>query len=118
MSDKLYNPFIMIDFISPVYEKVFSKERLKEVNKRTNEYTDDVFVFDIKEVRIKCFYETRTLIKIGKKEQLTPTVIVVFTDESELITKLSITNFMTIFLPEYLLKLNQIFPSETAQQNV
>jgi hypothetical protein len=118
MSDKLYNPFIMIDFISPVYEKVFSKEKLKEVYKRTNEYTDDVFVFDIKEIRIKCFYETRTVIKIGRKEQLTPTVTVVFTDESELVTKLSIKDFMTIFLPEYLLKLNQIFPSEAAQQNV
>jgi hypothetical protein len=115
MSDKLYNPFIMVDFISPVYEKVFSKERLKEVYKKTNEYTDDVFVFDIKEIRIKCFYETRTTIKIGRKEQLTPTVTVVFTDESELVTKLSIANFMTVFLPEYLLKLNQIFPPETTQ---
>jgi len=117
-SDKeiqIYNPFIMIDFISPVYEKVFSKERLKEVSKKTNEYTDCVFVFNIVDVRIKSFYETDTMILKGKKETKTPTVTVVFTDDSELLTRLSIKEFMTEFLPEYLVKLNQFYPANNLE---
>ena len=98
--------FIIMDCIHPIFDKEFDKDLLDYIDIPTNEYNDEVFVFDVKEVRIKCFYETRTLIKIGRKEQLTPTVMVVFTDESELITKLSIKDFMTVFLPEYLLKLN------------
>jgi len=94
MSDKadeevtitLYNPFLMIDFISPVYEKVFSKERLKDVNRRTNEFTDGVFVFDVKELRIMYFHETMTLMKKGRKEEMTPTLLIVFTDGSELLS--------------------------------
>jgi hypothetical protein len=111
---ELYNPFIMLDFINPTCKQEFDRDLLKYVDIPTGEYTDSVLVFDVKEVRIKSFYETRTLIKIGEEEELTPTVTIVFSDDTEEVTKLSVANFMTIFLPEYLLKLNQIFPSEQA----
>jgi len=122
MSDKsdevqtitLNNPFMMLDFISPVYEKVFSKERLKEVNRRTNEFTDGVFMFDVKELRIVYFHECMTLMKKGRKEEMTPTLLIVFTDGSELLSRQGISEFINTFLPEYLLKLNDIFPAEQA----
>jgi hypothetical protein len=109
----LYNPFIMLDFLNPTCKQEFDRDLLKYVDIPTGEYTDSVLVFDVKEVRIKSFYETKTLIKIGEEEELIPTVTIVFSDNTKEVTKLSIADFMTVFLPEYLLKLNQIFPSET-----
>lgn len=123
MSDKadevqtitLYNPFITLDFISPVYgEPEFDKELLKYVEKETTEFIDGVFVFDVKEVRIKYFHETQTLMRRGKKDVKVPTIIIVFTDETELLSIQSIEEFTTTFLPEYLLKLNDVFPAEQA----
>jgi hypothetical protein len=108
----LNNPFMTLDFISPVYEKVFSKERLKEVNKKTNEFTDGVFVFDVKELRIMYFHECMTLMKKGRREEMTPTLLIVFTDGSELLSRKSIKEFTTDILPQYLLKINNLFPSE------
>ena len=110
----LYNPFIMLDFLNPTCKQEFDRDLLKYVDIPTGEYTDSVLVFDVKEVRIKSFYETKTLIKTGKKEELTPTVTVVFSEDTEEIVRLNITEFMTIFLPEYLVKINNIFPAEQA----
>jgi hypothetical protein len=95
-----------------VYEKVFSKEKLKDVNKRTNEFTDGVFVFDVKELRIMYFHECMTLMKKGRREEMTPTLLIVFTDGSELLSRKSIKEFTTDILPQYLLKINNLFPSE------
>ena len=110
----LYNPFIMLDFLNPTCKQEFDRDLLKYVDIPTGEYTDSVLVFDVKEVRIKSFYETKTLIKTGKKEELTPTVTIVFSDDTEEIVRLNITDFMTIFLPEYVVKINNIFPAEQA----
>jgi len=110
----LYNPFIMLDFLNPTCKQEFDRDLLKYVDIPTGEYTDSVLVFDVKEVRIKSFYETKTLIKTGKKEELTPTVTVVFSDDTEEIVRLNMADFMTIFLPEYLMRLNDIFPAEQA----
>lgn len=108
----LYNPFLMLDFISPIYETEFDKEQLKYVEKETTEFIDGVFVFDVKEVRIKYFHEVQTLMKKGKKDVKVPTILIVFTDETELLSKQTPKEFMETFLPEYLLKLNDVFPAE------
>jgi hypothetical protein len=117
MNDKenkitLYNPFVMLDFISPVYESEFDKEELRYVEKETTEFIDGIFVFDIKEVRIKYFHETNTLIRKGKKDVKVPTILIVLTDETELLSRQTPKEFMETFLPQYLLKINEVFPSE------
>jgi hypothetical protein len=51
--------------------------------------------------------------KKGKREEMTPTLLIVFTDGSELLSRQSIKDFIAKTLPQYLLKLNDIFPSES-----
>ena len=109
--------FIIIDCISPIFDKQFDKDSLEYIDIPTNEYNDEVFIFDVKEVRIKYFYSVKTLIKKGKRETLTDTTVIVFTDDNELLSKLNTTEFIIIFFKEYLDKLRIYFP-ETAQQNV
>jgi len=108
----LYNPFLMLDFISPIYESEFDKEELKYIEKETTEFVDGIFVFDVKEVRIKYFHETQTLMRKGKKDVKVPTIIIVLTDETELLSRQTPQEFMETFLPQYLLKINDLFPSE------
>jgi hypothetical protein len=98
--------FIIVDCIHTIYEKQFDKESLEYIDIPTNEYNDEVFVFDVKEVRIKYFYSIKTLIK----EKLKDTTVIVLTDDNELLSKLSITEFIFIFFKDYAEKLKQYFP--------
>ena len=97
--------FIIIDCIHPIYEKQFDKELLDYIDIPTNEYNDEVFVFDVKEVRIKYFYSAKTLIK----EKMTDTTVIVLTDDNELLSKLEITQFIFIFFKDYTDKLKEYF---------
>jgi hypothetical protein len=116
----LYNPFLMLDFISPVCEKEFDKDLLRYIDKETTEYTDGVFVFDVKEVRIKYFHEYMTLIRKGKRDEMTTTLKIVFTDNSELLCRQSMDSFIADFLPDYVIKLHECYPEieEENKQNV
>ncbi len=98
--------FIIMDCIHCIYEKQFDKDLLEYIDIPTNEYNDEVFVFDVKEVRIKYFYSTKTLIK----ETMTNTTVIVLTDDNELLSKLEITEFIFIFFKDYSEKLKQYFP--------
>jgi hypothetical protein len=98
--------FIIVDCIHTIYEKQFDKDLLEYIDIPTNEYNDEVFVFDVKEVRIKYFYSTKTLIK----ERMTDTTVIVLTDDNELLSKLEITEFIFIFFKDYAEKLKQYFP--------
>jgi hypothetical protein len=100
--------FIIVDCIHPIFNKEFDKESLQYIDIPTNEYNDEVFVFDVKEVRIKYFYSTKTLIK----ERMTDTTVIVLTDDNELLSKLEITEFIFIFFKDYTEKLKQYFPIE------
>ena len=104
--------FIIMDCIHPIFDKEFDKDLLQYIDIPTNEYNDEVFVFDVKEVRIKFFYSTKTLIKKGKKETMANTTVIVFTDDNELLSKLKITEFIFIFFKDYTEKLKQYFPTE------
>jgi hypothetical protein len=112
----LYNPFLILDFISPVCKQEFDKDLLKYIDIETTEYTNGVFVFDVKEVRIKYFHEYMVLMNNGKKEEMTPTLKVLFTDGSELLIRQRIDDFVKYFLPEYLLKLHECY-SEYKDEN-
>jgi hypothetical protein len=98
--------FIIMDCIHTIYEKQFDKDLLEYIDIPTNEYNDEVFVFDVKEVRIKYFYSTKTLIK----EKLKDTTVIVLTDDNELLSKLEITEFIFIFFKDYAEKLKEYFP--------
>jgi hypothetical protein len=100
--------FIIMDCIHCIYEKQFDKDLLDYIDIPTNEYNDEVFVFDVKEVRIKYFYSTKTLIK----EKMTDTTVIVLTDDNELLSKLEITEFIFIFFKDYSEKLKEYFPSD------
>lgn len=97
--------FIIVDCIHPIYEKKFDKDLLDYIDIPTNEYNDEVFVFDVKEVRIKYFYSSKTLIK----EKMTDTTVIVLTDDNELLSKLEITQFIFIFFKDYNDKLKEYF---------
>jgi hypothetical protein len=107
--------FIIVDCIHPIFDKEFDKESLEYIDIPTNEYNDEVFVFDVKEVRIKFFYSTKTLIKKGKKETMENTTVIVLTDDNELLSKLEITEFIFIFFKDYSEKLKQYFPENKDQ---
>ena len=100
--------FIIMDCIHCIYEKQFDKDLLDYIDIPTNEYNDEVFVFDVKEVRIKYFYSTKTLIK----ERMTDTTVIVLTDDNELLSKLEITEFIFIFFKDYTEKLKEYFSTE------
>jgi hypothetical protein len=104
-------PFIAVDYINPCFDKIFDRDLLKEVDVITNEYTDEVFLFDVKEVRIKYFFSTKTMIKKGKKETETETTTIVFTDETEVLCRCKISEFMNGVFIEYLQKLSKYYPA-------
>ncbi len=97
--------FIIMDCIHCIYEKQFDKDLLDYIDIPTNEYNDEVFVFDVKEVRIKFFYSTKTLIK----DKMADTTVIVLTDDNELLSKLEITEFIFIFFKDYAEKLKEYF---------
>mgnify|MGYP003424296458 FL=1 len=109
----LENPFLVIDFLSPVYEQKFDTDLLKDVDVPTDEYSDKVFVFDVKELRIKYFHSVDTKIKEGKKTNVVDTTIIVFSDNTELLTRATVKELFEDFINDYLTKLNKYFKEET-----
>ena len=112
---KIYSPFIMIDYIEPVTTKVFDVPLSEYIDSPTGEYKDEVFTFDIKEISIKYYCTCETLIIKNGKEKTVPTILVVFTDGTEILVKSTLEKFVKEFISEYLLKLNDIFPAEIAE---
>jgi hypothetical protein len=115
MSEELIipkNPFLFIDFLSPVYKQEFDKEELKYIEVPTDEYIDEVFVFDVKEVRIKYFCNHKIKIKTGKKTETIDTTLITFTDDTELLTRATIKELFEDFLTDYLLKIKTYYPED------
>ena len=108
----LDNPFLMIDFLAPIYKQEFDKEELKYIDIPTDEYTDEVFVFDVKELRIKYFHNVKTKIKEGKKTNSIDTTIIVFSDDTELLTRATVKELFEDFINDYVAKLNKYFKEE------
>jgi hypothetical protein len=100
----------LVQSLIPYYDRIICHNVCEDnhayIDIPTNDYNDEVFVFDVKEVRIKYFYSTKTLIK----EKMTDTTVIVLTDDNELLSKLEITEFIFIFFKDYTEKLKQYFP--------
>lgn len=106
------NSFLIIDYLAPIFKTEFDKEELKYIEIHTDEYNDEVFVFDCREVRIKYFNEIKTKIKTGKTIKNVSTTRIVFSDDSELLVRAEIKELFIDFIPDYLNKLNAYYPNE------
>jgi hypothetical protein len=51
--------WMAVDVLMPIHKKTFDKNEMQEVMKHTGEFEEQVFVFDILELRIISFYETQ-----------------------------------------------------------
>lgn len=111
---KIYSPFIMIDCIEPITTKVFDVPLSEYIDSPTGEYREEVFTFDIKEISIKYYCTCETVIVKNGKEKTFPTILIAFTDGTEILVKSTLEKFVKEFIAEYLLKLNDIFPAENA----
>jgi hypothetical protein len=101
----MMSPFVMLDSYQPLYKLDFNRDSLQYEMIETGEYEDNVFTFDINELRIKYFCSASIYIKL-KEVSCT---LITFNDDSQIYCKLALKDFIKEFLTEYIIKLNESY---------
>lgn len=106
MSKQKHSPYFPIEFLSPIYEEIqeWNSNKTKQITKhsKTDEYTTELFIFDVRLINIVSFNDYKLDVTIdGKKDEYHVT-LVSLSDGRDLLNPLTVLQFGTEIIPKYM----------------